>query len=127
MKTTPEHRRAERRKAENRGRIAETITAWRYRLMGYRLLKQRYRCPSGEIDLIMARGGSLVFIEVKYAGRSEEFSLEKTLPQPNQQKRIIAAADYFLMKSGINADQTRIDVVVVRPILSLTIFRDAIR
>ena len=122
MPTTPE-----RQQAERWGRLAEMITAWRYRLTGHRLIHHRYRCFHGEIDLIMARGRNLVFIEVKFARSRTAFSLEKTLPGARQQARITAAADHFLMQSGMVAENIRFDVVVVQPPLSLQVFRDAIR
>ena len=37
----------------------------RYRRDGYRVLARNWRCPSGEIDLILERGGLVVFSEVK--------------------------------------------------------------
>lgn len=36
------------------------------RVKGYRCIKTRYKTPLGEIDLLMARGSTLVAVEVKY-------------------------------------------------------------
>mgnify|MGYP001824582854 CR=1 FL=1 len=37
-------------------------------MCGYRCLDRRYRRPGGEIDLVMARGPTVVFVEVKTRG-----------------------------------------------------------
>lgn len=37
-------------------------------MCGYRCLDRRYRRPGGEIDLVLAREGILVFVEVKTRG-----------------------------------------------------------
>ena len=40
--------------------------AWNgYRARGYRLVARNWRCPLGELDLVVARGDVLVFCEVK--------------------------------------------------------------
>ena len=72
----------DRRRSEQRGRRAEIIVAWRYRFAGYRLIRHRYRCQAGEIDLIMRRGRHLVFIEVKYTSAGDARHLERGLPSP---------------------------------------------
>jgi putative endonuclease len=36
-----------------------------YRSRGYRLVARNWRCPLGELDLVVARGDLLVFCEVK--------------------------------------------------------------
>lgn len=55
----------ERRQREKAGRRAEHLAAWLLRLKGYRLLATRAKAPVGEVDLIAARGKSLVAVEVK--------------------------------------------------------------
>jgi putative endonuclease len=54
-----------RQQAERHGRRAETLAAWWLRLKGFRLLASRLRTPRGEIDLVMRRGNTLIFVEVK--------------------------------------------------------------
>ena len=44
----------------NRG---ERIAARHYRLRGYRILGSNVRVGGGELDLIVRRGGRLVFVE----------------------------------------------------------------
>jgi putative endonuclease len=47
------------------GRRGERRAAWFYRLRGYRIVERNLRMRGGEIDLVVRRGGLLVFVEVK--------------------------------------------------------------
>ena len=50
------------------GHLAEYMAMWFLRFRGYRLLFQNYRCGkgthAGEVDLIMLKKKTVVFIEV---------------------------------------------------------------
>ncbi len=47
------------------GGFGERAAAAHYRAHGYAVLERNWRCPVGEIDLICARGTTLVVCEVK--------------------------------------------------------------
>ncbi len=104
MTTTGKYQRA-----EARGRRAEFIAAMFLRLKGYRVLAQRVRTPAGEIDLIVARGNALVFIEVKQR-RTRDSALE--MLGAGTLSRVKRAADYLRHKYNQFPNQ-RIDVVVI--------------
>ena len=55
-----------RRRAEGDGRRGETIASWWFRLQGWRVLARRVKTPRGEIDLVVKRGRTVAFVEVKY-------------------------------------------------------------
>lgn len=57
-----------RRLAEARGRTAEALALMSLMLKGYRPLGTRFRAAGGEIDLIVRRGRTIVFVEVKARG-----------------------------------------------------------
>lgn len=82
-----------RRKAERGGRRAELIAAWYLRLKFYRVLARRYRTPVGEIDLIVRRGNTIAFIEVKQRP-SEAEAIEAV--RPSSRRRIAKAAEYWV-------------------------------
>ena len=63
---------ARRRATELRGRWAERIALALLMLKGYRLLARRYAASGGEIDLIVKRGSTIAFVEVKARGRMDD-------------------------------------------------------
>jgi putative endonuclease len=99
--------------AEKRGRRAELAAAWFLRLQGYRLLARRFKTPVGEIDLVMRRGRTIVFVEVKQRP-SEAEALEAVTARGR--KRIVRAAEYWLARHPAAAGfDLRYDVVVALP------------
>ncbi len=59
---------AKRRAAEMMGRGAEDAVARRLEGLGFTVLARRLRTGAGEIDLVVADAGRLVFVEVKARG-----------------------------------------------------------
>jgi putative endonuclease len=47
------------------GRAGEEAALAHYRRVGYRLVARNWRCPAGELDLVLSRGPLVVFCEVK--------------------------------------------------------------
>jgi putative endonuclease len=100
-----------RQKAERRGHLAETVALWFLRLKGYRLLARRFKCGSGEIDLVMRRGGITAFIEVKARNSHDAAVLAVTT---RQAKRISAAAAAWMARDARAASgHCRFDIVAV--------------
>jgi putative endonuclease len=97
--------------AHAHGHRAESIAVWYLRLKGYRLLARRFKSTLGEIDLILRKRKTLIFVEVK-ARRTIDDSLAAVTPQ--QSRRISQAASLFTARydmSGI--DEQRFDIVAV--------------
>lgn len=104
----------ERRRAHERsGRAAETLAALLLRLKGYRVLERRFKTPVGEIDLVVRRGGTLAFVEVK---RRPDADAGLAAITATAQARIVRAAEAWLARHPEAAGRTlRFDVVVVAP------------
>ena len=104
--------RASRRRAEDKGRRAETIAAWYLRLKGYRILAKRVRTRVGEIDIIARKDDTLVFVEVKARATLDSaiFALH-----PAARRRIEAASRVLAPHYAGRCTTTRIDAVLVRP------------
>lgn len=102
-----------RRQAEARGRRAETLAAWFLRLKGYRVLARRYRTSAGEIDLIVRRGRTVAFVEVKQRP-DDVAALEAVTPMARQ--RIARAAALWVSRHPPAAGlDLRFDVVLACP------------
>ena len=102
-----------RRAAERRGRLAEMAAVVLLTLKGYRVLARRVRTPVGEIDLIVRRGRTLVFVEVK-ARAGEDRAAEAV--HLAQRRRIARAAAWWLARRPAFGDHVlRFDAVLVAP------------
>lgn len=96
-----------------RGIWAEYCALWFLRIKLYCLCAIRYKTKFGEIDLVMQRGKTLVFIEVKRRDALDSGLYAVTL---NGQKRITQAAHIFIQRHPqFSHYDMRFDVVVVRP------------
>jgi putative endonuclease len=80
---------------------------------GYRFVSANWRCPTGELDLVMRDGDELVFVEVKTRhgeglGRAEEAI------SAGQGRRLLATAEWFLGSTPDLADLIwRVDLVAI--------------
>ena len=68
MRTALERRRA----TYLRGHWAERVALALLVVKGYRLLARRYSASGGEIDLIVKRGDTIAFVEVKARGAMDD-------------------------------------------------------
>lgn len=101
---------ARRRRAEQLGRLAEVIVIGWLCIQFYRIQAWRWKCPSGEVDLIARRGQRLLFIEVKFRSRSGDAAA----PGHKQQTRIIRAAEDFAKRRHISPNlEWRFDLIQI--------------
>ncbi len=101
--------RAER---EARGRRGEWLAAWYLRLKGWRILGQRIKTPRGEIDLVARRGGTVIFVEVKWRARAVD--LDQAI-DPWRLRRVVAASEAVMHRYVRAAEIARIDVLLLAP------------
>ena len=97
------------------GQKGEAAAARYYLDRGCRLLAHNYRTRMGELDLILYKDGGLVFAEVK-----TRTSAAKARPADSvdsrKQRRLIAAAQFYLQRSPYTDAPVRFDVVEVMPV-----------
>jgi len=100
----------------NRRRVGteqETRVQEYMKKQGYEILARNFYTKHGEIDLIAKKDGYLVFVEVKYRS-DERFGTPEEAVDVRKQKKIIAAAQYYLYKNKISFDTPcRFDVAGV--------------
>jgi putative endonuclease len=105
----PDHRKA----AEARGRRSEWVAALWLMLRGWRLKGRRLKTPAGEIDLLMQRGDTLIYVEVK-ARASLDAAQDALTPRSRQR---MARAARLLMHN--HDEQARLnhrcDAVLIAP------------
>ncbi len=105
------NRTAQRQRSQRHGIFAEYLALALLTLKGYRFVTRRYKTRLGEIDLIVRRGKTLVFVEVK--ARAARDTAAYAVHAKNQQ-RVIAASQRFLVAHPYYQDyQVRFDVVLV--------------
>ena len=110
------HRRSRisRRRARDRGRLAEFLCRWHLRLRGWRIVAANWRCPAGEIDILARRGRVLAIIEVK---TRDDLANAAASVLPRQRRRIARAASAFLLVRPDLAELVlRFDVMLVAPL-----------
>jgi putative endonuclease len=99
--------------AYRHGLRAELAAASLLLAKGYRILARRYKTPLGEIDLVVRRGRTIAFVEVKARALSAD-ALDSV--GRGAEDRIVGAADLWLARhpaaSGLDL---RYDMVLVVP------------
>ena len=80
---------------------------------GYRILERNFYSRAGEIDLVAAEGGYLVFIEVKYRS-TDAFGYPEEAVTLKKQRTIVGTARYYMLKNGYPPETPcRFDVVAI--------------
>jgi putative endonuclease len=80
---------------------------------GFRIAARRWRCRSGEIDIVARRGALLVFVEVKARARLDDAAWSVT---PRQRRRIAGAAAAWLAAHPQDAGcDMRFDAILIAP------------
>ncbi|WP_045741545.1 MULTISPECIES: YraN family protein [Actinoplanes] len=96
------------------GAYGERLAARHLEEHGLVLLHRNWRCPDGEVDLILIDGDDLVFCEVK-TRRSGTFGPPAAAVNPKKVRKLRRLAGQWLAESGRHARQIRFDVVEVLP------------
>ena len=110
------------------GRRGEDAALDVYVRAGYRLIARNWRCPLGELDLVLARPGIVVVCEVKTrAGTAFGAGYDAVTGPKRRRLRRLARA--FVRDRGLEAAVVRFDVasVLVRPdaVADVELFQDA--
>ncbi len=81
---------------------------------GLRLIEKNFRSRFGEIDLIMADGENLCFIEVKYRKSLSHGGAAMTIPQSKQRKLIRTALFYLCRHRRHSQRPARFDALLIQ-------------
>ncbi len=94
------------------GRFGEEAAARWYRRAGYRVVARNWRCREGELDLVVAKGRDVTFVEVK-ARSDHRFGTGAEAVDRRKQGRIRTAAVRWLEQADRAIGAIRFDVVEV--------------
>jgi putative endonuclease len=89
----------------------DRAAAW-YVANGYTVVCRNWRCREGELDLVVRRGGELVFVEVK-ARTTDRFGVPAEAVTRAKQRRLRGLAARYLSDTGTRAGALRFDVVAI--------------
>ncbi len=89
------------------------VAAW-YEAAGYEVIDRNWRCRTGELDLVVARGRTVVFCEVK-TRRTDAFGAPVEAVTAAKQRRLRALAGQWLAQRAPGRCDLRFDVASVRP------------
>jgi putative endonuclease len=96
-----------------RGRCAEAIAALYLEIGGYRVLARNARSGPLEVDLIVARGDTVVFVEVRARSSRTHGSPEESVRR-RKQERVTRAAERLLEASGLPPGaRVRFDLIAI--------------
>jgi putative endonuclease len=94
------------------GAAGEALAERTLTARGYDVLARNWHCRYGELDLIAEDGGELVFVEVK-TRRSSVLGTPEEALTPSKRRRLLAAAQQYLMEHEIAERPYRFDVVAI--------------
>jgi putative endonuclease len=108
-----------RRKPLPLGQRGEQLAARHLRRQGLKILARNYRCPVGEIDLILLDrstrklgAATIVFVEVK-ARTSDHYTDPEAAVNAEKKRRLRKIANYYVGKHNAQDYTLRFDIVAV--------------
>ncbi len=84
-----------------------------YEGLGFTLVARNWRCPAGELDLVVTRDGLLAFCEVKTRSGAEYGGGYEAVT-PAKQRKVRQLAELFLSGVAGAPGRVRFDVVSVQ-------------
>jgi putative endonuclease len=97
------------------GNYGESIAREHLKQKGYQFVDRNYRCPFGEIDIIMRDNKQVVFVEVKTRNEKwPEYGSPEQAVNAKKKKRISRLAKYYLNRHReLGNTDYRFDIVSV--------------
>jgi len=99
-------------KRRDTGILGEKLARDFLKKRGYHIQETNYRCPEGEIDIVVRHKDSLAFIEVR-TKRSLEFGSPEESITPAKMERLRAAAYYYQQTHTNLPPSWHIDVLAI--------------
>jgi len=95
------------------GRLGEEKACLFLKKKGYRIIQRNWRSRFGEIDIVAAKAGVYIFVEVKSGRESQGFRPETHFDQRKSSK-LLRISEFYLLKNHGRLDWPRqIDLVSI--------------
>lgn len=98
---------------QQKGRLGEEAACNWLREHHYRILRQNWRCRSGEIDIVAAHEGMIIFIEVRSRSGTGKYGTPQESVDIRKMQQVRATASVYLQMTGEANHQIRFDVIAV--------------
>ena len=98
----------------SKGHAYEKIAEQYLSHKGYQTRARNYHSRRGEIDLVMQKNNTIVFVEVRYRKSDVYGSAEASITKSKQAK-IIFSAKHYMTKFMIWNMNARFDVITIKP------------
>lgn len=102
------------------GHTWEAVTRDYLEQRGLRILKQRYSCRLGELDLVCRDGATLVIAEVRARKRDSITSVIDSIDRRKQRKIILATRHLLMRNPAWHMEPLRFDIFAVSDIDTAT-------
>ncbi|WP_413377449.1 YraN family protein [Paenibacillus taichungensis] len=98
---------------QQKGRLGEEAACDCLREHDYRILRQNWRCRSGEIDIVASHEGMIIFIEVRSRSGTGQYGTPQESVDIRKMQQVRATASVYLQMTGETNHQIRFDVIAV--------------
>ena len=98
------------------GRSWEAVARDYLQTRGLRILRQRYRCRLGELDLVCMDGATIVVVEVRARKKGSLASAIDSIDRRKRRKIILATRHLLMCNPQWNTQRLRFDVFAVSDI-----------
>ncbi len=95
-----------------KGQAGEAIACRYLENKGYRLRQANYKKPTGEIDLILEKDQTIVFVEVKFR-KNLDYGYPREAVTRAKQKRILQTALWYIKEKKCDNYGFRFDVLEI--------------
>ncbi len=99
--------------SQQRGAEAETLALQHLQQRGLKLVARNWRCPGGELDLVMRERDTLVTVEVRKRSRSDYGDAFESVHGRKRGRLIHAARLFLAAHPQYSRSPVRFDVVAV--------------
>ncbi|WP_120997616.1 YraN family protein [Stutzerimonas urumqiensis] len=101
---------------QSKGRTAEDHALSHLKIAGLRLIARNWLARTGELDLVMLDGDTVVFVEVRYRSHSAWGGAAASIDRRKQHKLINTAECFLQQEKRWSKSPCRFDVIAIGPI-----------